>query len=237
MKKVRDCRYSKNHPITDYKRIALLIPHTDVTLETDLQRELASDNILHTERLWLDEVSIVAEEKMLKHEVPRAINYLRPTQPQAAVFGCTSASAISGLEGEKKLVQKISYELACVTISAFGAVMDCLMELHPQVAFLFTPYPDELTDRVAETITSAGIHIAVKKGMRMASDTDIARTHPRNIIQFIESNFPQNVTADCMIISCTNLRSFECAAYLQQKYQMPVITSNLAIHRCLSKVL
>jgi maleate isomerase len=229
--------YPHNADFKDLKRIAVMIPHTDITLETDLQRVLANENIIHTERIWLDEVTYEAEEKMLTQEVPRAIAYLKPTRPHAAIFGCTSASAIFGLEGEKKLVDHISAELGCPTISAFGAVLKSLKQIEAENAFLFTPYPDDLTDRVAAALNNAGIRIVFKKGMRKTSDAEIARIPPQDIIRFVDNHLHENHKADCTIISCTNLRSFECAEYLEHKYQVPVVTSNLAIHRSLLKVL
>lgn len=45
------------------KRIALLIPHTDTTLETDLQCSFPTGYILHTHRMWLDEMGEAAEKR------------------------------------------------------------------------------------------------------------------------------------------------------------------------------
>src|SRR5665647_3546719 len=96
------------------KRIALIIPHTDTTLETDLQKNLPQNYILHTQRIWLDEVGEEAEKKMVDEELPKGLSFLKGiTDFDYVVFGCTSASAVYGVEGLKRLEAFISKEMDC----------------------------------------------------------------------------------------------------------------------------
>ena len=95
------------------RRIALILPNTDTTLERDLQARLGGAHGVHSERVWLETVTVDAEETMLREEVPRAARYLQPIRPDAAVFGCTSAGALRG-------ASIASYEPRCWKISASG---------------------------------------------------------------------------------------------------------------------
>src|SRR5699024_10941898 len=85
------------------RRIGLIIPHTDTTLEYDLQRELPSHYVIHTERMWLEDVSIESEKEMLENELPRAIRYLKQLKLDLVIFGCTSAGAINGAGGDDQV--------------------------------------------------------------------------------------------------------------------------------------
>ena len=86
------------------KHAALLIPHTDRTLETDLQ-ESVPGLILHTQRLRPEDVSGEAERRMVREELPGSLAYLVPAGPfDCAVFGCTSASVSNGRKGMERIL-------------------------------------------------------------------------------------------------------------------------------------
>ena len=123
---------------------ALLIPHTDRILETDLQA-FAPGLTLHTQRMWLENVSGEAERRMVDEELPRALAYLAPAGPyDCAVFGCTSASVSHGRAGMERIEEEIAKTLQCPAISAFGAVLRQIGEVRAKNISILTPYTDEV---------------------------------------------------------------------------------------------
>ena len=219
------------------KRIALLIPHTDVNLETDLQRELPAGYSLAVERMWLDDVTEESERVMLASEAPRAARYLRPASPELGVFGCTSATAILGPEGEKQLIQDVSATLQCPVISAFGAVLDQLAEARLKRLVLFTPYVDSLTARFADGLTQLGYELVFSAGMGKASDVEIGEIRPDQIVDFVRDHKKHFGGCDGILISCTNLRALEARTILEKELNLPIITSNYAILKEIGKQL
>lgn len=215
-------------------RIGLILPHTDTTLEYDLQRKLPAHCVIHTERMWLDDVSIQAERKMLVHELPRAVSYLQALNLDLVIFGCTSASAINGTVGERQLVQKISQKVNCPVISAYGAVLSSLNESKGDKIAVITPYVKRVTKRVVNSLRENGLSISTSIGMGIKHDLETGRLTPSEIIQFIMKHQAQIANSDTLFISCTNLRALECQAALSAEYDLNVLTSNSAI---LSKVL
>ena len=86
------------------KHLALLIPHTDVMLESDFRAALPEEWVCHACRMYLEEVGEEAEKKMVDEGVPSALKTLRGIGPfNGVVFGCTSASAVYGKEGLERL--------------------------------------------------------------------------------------------------------------------------------------
>lgn len=216
------------------KRMALLIPHTDTTLEADLQDSSLSYSV-HTERMWLDDVTRAGEEKMIMQEMPRALSYLAPVSPDVAVFGCTSASALHGLNGERALVKEISRSLNCPSITAFGAVIDALKLLEPARVALITPYITEVTEKVAFSLIEAGLKVNYWEGMGEASDEAIGRKDPLEIIHYVTKRRSCLKESDCLLLSCTNLRALACREDLERFLDLPVVTSNNAIIAMLSR--
>lgn len=212
-------------------RIALLIPHSDTTLETDLQRNLPDNYVLHTTRMWLDEVSKEAEQRMMDTVLPMSIRMLKEIcSYSAAVFGCTSASAVYGRDGLSHLEQKIGDSYGCPSISAFGAVLYTIHKYRPQCIALITPYTEEINKFMINCRHQFGVIVSYSSGLGLTCDTDIAKVSPETLIEFV-SGQKKNIQskAPSLLLSCTNLRAMETYDALEKILGVNVITSNRSI--------
>jgi len=212
-------------------RIALIIPHTDITLETDLNRELPNCHVVHTQRIWLGEVGVIAEKKMVEEDLPNSIKYLKGiTEFDVAIFGCTSASALYGKEGLHNLEELISEELRCKGISAFGAVLKQLAKYKNKNVALVTPYTSEVNKSMETALLEFGYTTYYSCGMGYKEDRQIAGIEPAKIKEFLMSHYDGIISKDgTVLISCTNLRAMELRNELTEILDMPVITSNQSI--------
>lgn len=210
--------------------VAYVIPHTDVTGEMDFQR-LLSSHIIHTQRMWLEDVSKAAEQKMVAEELPSALRYLKGIVPyKCAVFGCTSASAVNGVEGMYAIQELMSRELGCPAITTMGAVLHEIDRLGAKSVAVFTPYTDEVNTFVRQTMETFGVSVVSICGMGLVLDTDIAALTPQQILDFARVNRNTVPTeADLCFFSCTNVRSAEIRQELSALVGKPFITSNQCV--------
>lgn len=215
-------------------RIALIMPHTDITSEFDLDL-LFDDIFIHSQRIWLEEVTAKSERRMLDEELPKAVNCLKPVKPHAAVFGCTSAGALKGIEGDRYITSMIEKRLNCYAISAFGAVVDCISEIQPASLTVITPYVRELTDKIVSALSDIGFYVRDSIGMGKVKDSEISRITPEEITAFTSEYLRKVKKPEALFISCTNLRAVECKKILEQELDIPVVTSNYSIAKCLSE--
>lgn len=212
------------------KRIALLLPHTDTTLETDLQISLPSDVIIHTARMWLDEVGEEAEKRMVDTALPEAIRTLKNiTHFDGAIFGCTSASAVYGREGLKRIHQQMEEQLHCPANSAFGAVLDAVRKKNAKTLGLLTPYTDEVNTFFVNTLAQFDINCGIYYGLDISDDTQIACVEPERIIELASKHQEELNRQEMVLISCTNFRAAEIHNRMQNLLHTSVITSNQAI--------
>lgn len=218
-------------------RIGLLVPNTDTTLEWDLQRRFGSRCSLHSERLFLESVSVDAEVKMLEEETPRAVRFLKPITPALTVFGCTSAGALYGVPGEKEFTDDLSRRLGCPVVSAFGSVLADLQGARVTRIALFTPYTGPVHAKVADGLREAGMSIVWEDCLGLLQDTDIGRVTPAEVLGRFERNSPPAGSCDALFLSCTNLRAAEIAPELSARLGLPVFTSNLAIIHTIERTL
>lgn len=210
------------------KRLALVIPHTDTTLETDFQRRLAGRWIIHTCRMRLDEVGEEAERRMVDDELPAALDTLKGiTTYDAAVFGCTSASAVYGMEGMERLHRRMEETLGCPAMSAFGGLLRALDQLgRPKVALL-TPYTSEVNEFFCNTMREFGFDVVFQTGLGLAEDIEIAKVEPERIVALAKENRDAiREQAGVLILSCTNFRSVEALEAVKRDVELPVICSN-----------
>jgi len=220
------------------RRIALIVPHTDTTLECDLRRNLRAGDCVHTERVWLDTVTIEAEEAMLRDEVPRAAGYLRPIRPDAAVFGCTSAGALRGVDGEDAFVDWLEATLDCPVVSAFGSVRRYLATAHgDSCVWLISPYVRAVHETMLRGLASSGLAVRDGGCMGIENDTEVGNLPPGEIERFVLARDIAPDAGDCVFLSCTNLRAAECSASLSRQLDRPVTSSNLAILDALGRIL
>jgi len=212
-------------------RVALLIPHTDTTLETDLERELPEHYIVHTQRVPLKEVGLEAEKKMVSVDLPIALDNLEGiTDFDFAVFGCTSASAVYGSDGVDRLEELISERLGCIAKSALGAVLDQLREVGNRKVSLVTPYDEEVNSFMIDVLDDYGFTVDYSCGMGLRNDFEIAKIEPTEIIEFAKHNLAGISSADgTVLVSCTNLRATEIREDLELILGRPVVTSNQSI--------
>ncbi len=219
-------------------RIALIIPNTDTTLEADLQRSLRGNQSVHTQRVWLGRVTVEDEDAMLRDEVPRAVEYLRPIQPDTVVFGCTSAGALRGVNGEIDFCHWLETELGCPIVSAFGSVRRKLLDAGQAApVWLITPYARRVHETMLDSLAEGGI--TVRDGGCMGVDDDVAvgRLTPEEIAKFVRGCVRHPAPEDRIFISCTNLRAHECAPGLARDLGCRVTSSNTAILESLNKLL
>ncbi len=213
------------------KRIALIIPHTDTTLETDLQKNLPKDYILHTHRIWLDEVGEEAEKRMVDEELPKGLTFLKGiAEFDAVVFGCTSASAVYGVEGLRRLEALISSEMNCRGISAFGAVLDQINRRCPERISLITPYTKQVNEFMVKSLNEFGVEVSFHQGLGLTDDTDISKVEPETILNLIEGCKEEiKAKGDLLFVSCTNFRAMEIREEIEALLEMDVVTSNHSI--------
>ena len=220
------------------KRIALIIPHTDTTLETDFQNFLPDEYILHTQRIWLDEVGEESEKKMIDEDLPNGLKYLKEiAEYDGAVFGCTSASAVYGKEGLNRLEKYLSEELNCKSISAFGAILEDLKKMNVSSVGLITPYTESVNKFMIKSMGQFNVNINFEAGLGLSDDCEISKVKPEEIIGFIKKH-SENIKKNCdaLLISCTNFRAMEVREEIEEILTIKTITSNYSIYNWLTSM-
>jgi maleate isomerase len=208
-------------------RIGLIVPSSNTVMEPDFHRHLGRECVVSTTRIFLEDVTREAEVRMLEDDLPKAIELVGSTAPEAVVFGCTSAGALGTLAHDDGIAALIQKGCNAQALTVLRAVLTRLRRIGPRKVAVFTPYIEDLTKGVASSLTEGGFPVTKAAGMGIHSNLEIGRVTPAEIASFVESQI-KGCAPDCVFLSCTNWRAIEAIELLQTTLGIPIVSSNQA---------
>ena len=208
-------------------RAGLLIPSSNTVMEVDLYRHLPEHISLHTARMYLEEVTRQAEERMIENFAPEAAASVKTVRPHFVVFGCTSAGSLGGPEYDEEICQRLSKITGVPTIGVFSSVREALRRLKALSVAVITPYVDELNTSIKKGLEGDGFEVVAIHGMGIEVNFELATVPPEEIAAFSLEKL-KAVKADVVFVSCTNFRAMEALPLLNQHFGPSVLTSNKA---------
>ncbi len=219
------------------RRVGLLVPSSNTVMEIDFHERLGASATVHTARMYLEEITPEAEEVMLDEHTLPAARDVGTVRPDVVVFGCTSAGALRGNEYGRWLCDRIGVAAGAEVVSVTQAVQETITRHGASRVAIVTPYVDALNDRIRASITDAcDVEVPVIAGLGIDDNRAIGAVAPADIVGFAEDVL-RDVEADLLFVSCTNFRAVEAIPVLEQRFGIPVVSSNQATLDKVSDVL
>lgn len=206
------------------RRIGLLVPSSNTTMEPELYRMAPGGVSIHTARMRLVETT---PEKLVEmaEDAGRATALLATAEVDVIVYGCTTGSLVGGVKWEDRLVQGIERETGIPTISTSRAVVDALKALNVERVAVATPYIDVLNHLERAFLESHGIKVTAIRGLGLVRNVEIGRTEGAVVEELVRAVADG---ADAVFISCTNLPTIDLIEPLEAGLRRPIVTSNQA---------
>lgn len=205
------------------KRVGLIVPSSNTTMECEMWSALPQGISLHTARVPLKDVNIGALEDMDRSSMNAATSLL-DAEVDCILFGCTSGSLIKGKEYNTRKSEEREKKLKVPFITTSTAVVEALKSFSAKEISVVTPYIDEVNEREKEFLESCGFRVQSIRGMGIEKNKEIGKVTPEELYRFASGHSE----GDCLFISCTNLRTFEIIEVLERDIGIPVVTSNQA---------
>jgi maleate isomerase len=206
--------------------IGVVAPH-DLALDRELWRWMPDHVSLYVTRTPPLDVAVSTElAQALRDEraLARACWEVAEADPGVTVYLCTTASFVAGLAGEARLRAVMEGAGARRALTTSGALLDALSALGARRVAIATPYDAELTARLAAFLAEAGHEVVgtARLGLR----GDIWRVNSASVRELTEALPLED--ADAIVISCTNLPTYDVLPGLEQRFRVPVVSANLA---------
>lgn len=205
--------------------VALIVPASNSVMEPDFHRACLPGVAVSTWRIFLEDVSRAAEERMLDVELPRCLPHIEHTGPDVVVFGCTSAGSLGGIDHDRALARGIHDGTGAPVVTVVDSMLAELAAHDAHRVAVLTPYREDLTASVAACVAEGGHEVVATCGMGILDNRDIGRVRPSEIVAFARDSLT-GIEADAVFLSCTNWRAIEALDVLSEELGVPVLSSN-----------
>ena len=218
------------------KRIGLLTPAGNTTIEDDFARWMPDSLRLHVNRLFTGSPrnpntpeGLLTGLQEMGDSVEEPARLLGTALVDVIAFGCTGGSFLNGPGYDKEITERISAAAGGVkAVAVAGAVADALNELGVKRIAVCTPYPEELNERLREFYTAAGFDIvsfAYEDDGNLHGGT-AAEARETALCMALGVDTPET---EAILISCTAFEGAgESIELIEKLTGKPVVTSNQA---------
>ncbi|MBM3509175.1 MAG: maleate cis-trans isomerase [Alphaproteobacteria bacterium] len=203
------------------RKVGVLLPSSNTTVEYDFQRLVPGHISLHAARMWLTGSDAAAAQAM-NAELDTASHYLGSARLDLIVYACTGGSLDAGGIAERIRAHAGPVPVVA-TAPAAKLALDALGMKRIAVA---TPYQDSMTAAIGAHLGQAGYRVLALAGRRLPDNVAIGNDPVDAIAAFAKATLPAD--ADGLFLSCTNWRGLDVVERIERETGKPVVTSNQA---------
>ncbi|WP_206613669.1 maleate cis-trans isomerase family protein [Mycolicibacterium elephantis] len=204
--------------------IGVVTPY-DFALDRELWRWVPDDVSLYVTRLRYAPLPVTVDMAVhvsdADNVVAGAANVLA-VSPIVTAYACTAGSFVKGMAGEAALVAAMQAAGAPAAVTTSGSMLAALKHLGVHRVATVTPYTADLTIGLTSYLMEAGLEVVATSGLGLTSK--IWAVPYEQTAELVRST---NVAeAEAIVISCTNLPTYDLIAPLEAELQKPVVTAN-----------
>ena len=221
-------------------RLGLLVPFTNTNLEPDMTLMSPPGISIHAARLGGYDAELIPDESQMHglgaSDIDEPLRLLMGVKPDIILYGCTSATLAHGPDFDRKLAARAKSVSGAETVTAAGALVSALQLLGAKRVGLSSPYVPAINDLAVEFLAAAGIETVRRSEVTepLSNEEQGAMTPDEVLASGIRADHDD---ADAVVLSCTDMRSVETLACLEQAIGKPAICSNQAMmHEALRRL-
>lgn len=199
----------------------------DMELDAELLRWLPDGvDLLMTRTPFVDDVVTVEFAREVADAEPVSVGVRSVTAGRADIvaYACTSGSFVRGRAGEEALVRTMLDSGAASAVTTSGAVVEALHALGVERVSVATPYLPALSHLLGAFLGEHGI--AVLGHGALGLDQRIWEVEYERTAELIRQADTDDSQA--IVISCTNLPSYDLIAPLEAELGKPIVSANQA---------
>ncbi|MGF1724852.1 maleate cis-trans isomerase family protein [Photobacterium nomapromontoriensis] len=214
-------------PRPDRVHIGLVQLANDHTLETDWSHLLSEQAALFSTRIFKENgMTPEALDAVAASISDGAILVGDGLPMDVMAFACTSASIVIGEEKVSKLLTKGRGDIP--TTNPWSAAQAAFKHLGAKKVAVFSPYPTDVNFPLRAQLIDAGFDVVALTALGIIDDNIIHKVPLTSFEEGIEILI-KDKDVDVIFMSCTSLRAVEKIQYLEDKYGIPIVSSNSAL--------
>ncbi|MFT4999334.1 MAG: maleate isomerase [Paracoccaceae bacterium] len=228
------------HETRTRAKIGVLVPFTNCNLEPDMMLMRAPDTTVHFQRMGgYDADEIPGSDQMAglgASDISHDLRMISGVRPDVVLYGCTSATLTHGPSFDADLAKKIRAGSGAISLTAAGSLVAAIRAIGTTKVGFSSPYLGEVNEHA--------IHFLGENDIETVKCADVGRDlgnygqgelTPEQVFDLALQ--ADHVDAQAIVLSCTDMRSVEAIAWIENALDKPVVTSNQAMMFCLMKAL
>ena len=209
------------------KRIGIMVPATNTTVEPDFHRIAPEGTTIHSQRLWLTNDALGKDGMdQMNAELERGASYLAQAKVEVVTMVGTTNSFYKGIEWSTRMEEIMGKAAGVPAVATSPSVVQALKFFGAKTVSVASPYPDWNNERLKEYFEAQGFQVlnveaepwAAQAGAQGVNDQD-----PQVILEFAAKVCRPD--ADALFCSCTGWRAMEVAQELETRLGKPVVTA------------
>lgn len=216
-------------------RIGLVVPSSNVTVETELPALLArhpeADFTFHASRMRMRSVS-PTELRAMNAQRERCILELGDAGPDAILYACLVALMAGGPGEHQRVESAVAEQLAtggsAASIrSSAGALVEALRALGAQRVALVMPYQRPLAEQVVGYLEAEGFIVAHWRALEVADNVEVGCIPGERVMEAAHSIDLTDV--DALVLSCcVQMPSLDLIDAAEAELGLPVLSAATA---------
>jgi maleate isomerase/arylmalonate decarboxylase len=210
-------------------RIGLIVPPTNTVNESEWRLAIPEGISFHTHRMPIHTDLDSAEGKAaLDADLDAAFAMVLPVAPDVIAYACTAGSMVNPVHG---LPHALTERHAVPAVTTSAAIVDALHALGVHRLTVVTPYSDAMNAHEARFLADNGFEVLAISGRGIGAGGPsefprIARTPLSDIRQQVDATYAE--ASEAVVLLCTDFPSLPLITELEDRYGVPVVTSNQA---------
>lgn len=224
--------------MTDDYRVGLIVPSSNVTMETEIPAMLRSrpDHFserftFHSSRMRMNEVTEEELERMDEQSETCAVE-LSDARCDVLAYACLIGIMAQGPgyheDSEAKLHEKtVENGGSAPVVTSAGALVRTLDRLDARDVALIAPYMEELTQTVIDYFEDAGVTVIDYTTLECPDNLEVAQLDQRNLLNIAADLDTEN--ADALVLSsCVQMPSLASIQAAEDRFELPVFSAATA---------
>ncbi|WP_213571431.1 maleate cis-trans isomerase [Rhodococcus sp. USK13] len=216
-------------------RVGLIVPSSNVTVETELPQLLHRQPELHvsfhSSRMRMTAVTPAGLAAM-NVQRERCVMEVADTNPDVVLYACLVA-LMAGELGEHHRVESLIAEQlatgqsAAKVRSSAGALVEALQAMSVQRVAVVTPYARPLARKVVDYVENEGVAVADYRALEVEDNHQVGRIPGDHVMAAARQLDLDNV--DALVLSaCVQMPSLSLIDNAEQEFGIPVISAATA---------
>lgn len=224
--------------MTDDYRVGLIVPSSNVTMETEIPAMLnarpdhyGESFTFHSSRMRMQSVTQEELERM-DEQSERCATLLSDARCDVLAYACLIGIMAQGPgyheESEATLRQRTAEnDGEAPVVTSAGALVRALERLNADEVTLIAPYEEELTRTVIEYFESAGVSVLDYETLECPDNLEVARLDERNLLN-IAADLDTDGADALVLSSCVQMPSLASIQAAEDRFGLPVFSAATA---------